>query len=193
MFQSPQDPEGNAGIAYGWFMLLVFLVVGAASWMCLAVLFNGIIAPANTDIVSGVMSMQTKNTMGFSRDLAMYLPVFMLIGAFIWAMLRGIGGSGATYQAFYTGYVIFVLCCATGFMMAFLGGTIIDRMYIGLDNAGLMNNATHLTQAWADIQDSTIWWYINAYYFLCNLCSILGGIVYFQSIVRNTSGNRFIR
>jgi hypothetical protein len=193
MFRSRLDPDGDSGIAYGWFMLLVFLIVGAVSWMCLAYLFNGIIAPANTDIVSGVMSMQTKNTMGFSRDLAMYLPVFMLVGSFIWAMLRGIGGSGATYQAFYTGYVIFVLCCATAFMMAFLGGTLIDRLYTSLDGMNYINNATTMTPQWAKVQDDTMWNFVNLYYFLCDLCAVLGGIVYFQSIVRNTSGNRFVR
>lgn len=139
------------------------------------------------------MSQQTKNSMEFSRSIAMYLPVFMLIGAFLWSMLRSIGGSGATYQSFYTGWVILFLCCLTGFYMAFLGGLMIDNLYTSLDSKGYIGSTEHMSLEWTTIQDNTMWWFINAYYFLCCLVSIIGIAVFFQSIVKSTFGNRYIR
>lgn len=180
-------------IAYGWLMLCVFLFLGAISWMAMSYAMNETIELSNERIAESKMSSQTKNTMEFSRSIAMYLPVFMLIGAFIWSLLRGIGGSGATYQSFYTGWVIFFLCCLTGFYMAFLGGLMIDSLYTELDNRGFIDSTVYMSAEWSDIQDETMWWFINAYYFLCCFVSTIGAVVFFQAIVRSTFGNRYIR
>lgn len=174
-------------------MIVLFLLLGAISWMAMSFVMNETISVANDNIADSKMSQQTKNTMDVARTIAMYLPVFMLIAAFIWSMLRGIGGSGATYQSFYTGWVIFFLCCLVGFYMAFLGGLLIDNLYTELDNHSYIGNTTHMSAAWVDAQESTMWWFINAYYFLCCFVSIIGAFVFFQSIVRSTFGNRYIR
>lgn len=179
-------------VSYGWFMLLVFLILGAFSYFCIIALYNGVIAPANDDITEGLMSKQTKDALTFNRDLAMYLPVFMLIGAFVWAMVRGIGGSGATYQSFYTGYVIFVMCCIVGFLMAFAGGMLIDRLYITLDDQGYIQG-DKIPESWGDIQGETMFWFINAFYFLCYMVPMLGGGVYIQGIAKRTSGSQYLR
>lgn len=181
------------GIAYGWLMVCLFLLLGAMSWMAMTYTMNETIDIANDNIAKSKMSQQTKNTMNVARDIAMYLPVFMLIGVFIWSLLRGIGGSGATYQGFYTGWVIFFLCCLVGFYMAFLGGLMIDSLYTELDNRGYIGSTEHMSAEWSNIQDGTMWWFINSYYFLCCLVSVIGGFVFFQSIVRSTFGNRYIR
>ena len=185
--------SNDDAIAYGWFMICIFLLLGAISWMAMSYAMNDTLGIANENIAKSQMSQQTKNTMEFSRSIAMYLPVFMLIGAFVWSMLRGIGGSGATYQSFYTGWVIFFLCCLVGFYMAFLGGLMIDSLYTSLDEKGFIANTSHMSAEWSDAQDTTMWWFINAYYFLCDLVSVIGCVVFFQSIVKGTFGNRYIR
>lgn len=180
-------------IAYGFLMLCVFLFLGAISWMAMSYAMNETIDIANENIGKSMMSDQTKNTMEFARSIGMYLPVFMLIGAFVWAALRSIGGSGATYQSFYTGFVIMFLCCLTGFYMAFLGGLLIDSLYINLYEDGFIGSTQYMSATWVATQENTMWWFINAYYFLCCFVSVIGGVVFFQSIVRSTFGNRYIR
>jgi hypothetical protein len=189
--------DNSEAIAYGWFMLLVFIFLGAITYIAIVTVENRVLEVAGSDIVGGTMSTQTSNAINFNKQVGMYLPVLILLGAFIWAMIRGIGGrgdfsGGATYQAFYTGWVILVLCCMTGFMMSFLGGTIIDRLYTSLDNANMIQG-TMVSAEWNTAQDDTMWTFINAYYFLCYLTPILGVIVYFQAIIRKTQGNRYIQ
>lgn len=180
-------------VSYGWFMLLVFLVLGAFSYLCVIALYNGVIGVANVNIGDGLTSEQTKNALSFNRDIAMYMPVFMLLGAFIWAMVRGIGGSGATYQSFYTGWVIFITCCMVAFLMSFAGGMLIDRLYSTLDEQGYTTGGAHMMAKWGTIQDNTIWWFMNLYYFLCYMVPCIGGAVFFQGIAKRTSGSQYIR
>ena len=191
------DGSGEDAIAYGWFMLLCFIFLGAITAIAIVTVENRVLDVANADLTAGKMSQQTANAIEFNKQMGMYLPVLILLGAFIWAMIRGIGGrgdfaGGATYQAFYTGWVILVLCCLTGFMMSFLGGMIIDQFYTALDNANMIQG-TMVSAEWNTAQDETMWTFINAYYFLCYLTPILGAIVYFQAIVRKTQGNRYIQ
>jgi hypothetical protein len=191
------DGSGEDAIAYGWFMIVVFILLGAITSIAIVVVENRVIDIANVDITEGTMSQQTYNAIEFNKQMGMYLPVLILLGAFIWSMIRGIGGrgdssGGATYQAFYTGWVILVLCCMTGFLMAFLGGTLLDRLYTSLDAANMIQG-TMVSAAWNQAQEDTMWTFINAYYFLCYLTPCLGAIVYFQAIVRKTTGNRYIQ
>ena len=184
--------DNEEAVSYGWLMLLVFLILGAFSYFCVIALYNGVIEIANDDITAGLTSDQTKQAMAFNRELCMYMPVFMIIGAFVWAMVRGIGGSGATYQSFYTGWVIFFVCCITGFLMAFSGGMLIDRLYQSLDEAGYIQGA-HISTDWADAQGATAFWFINLFYFMCYMIPVLGGAVFIQGIAKRTSGNQYIR
>lgn len=184
--------RNDSGISYGWFMLLCFLVLGAFTYLCIVALYNGVIGVANTDITAGATSQQTKNAMSFNRDVAMYLPVVMIIGAFVWSAVRGIGGSGATYQSFYTGYVVLIICCITAFIMAFAGGMLIDRLYTNLDSLGYIQGSA-IPADWGIVQGNTMWWFINLFYFLCYMVPFLGLAVFFQSIAKRTSGSQYIR
>ena len=128
-------------------MILVFIFLGAITSIAIVTVENRVLDVANDDITAGTMSEQTANALEFNKQMGMYLPVLIIIGAFVWSMIRGIGGrgdfaGGATYQAFYTGWVILVLCCMTGFLMSFLGGMIIDQFYTALDNANMIQG-TH--------------------------------------------------
>lgn len=178
-------------------MLLVFLILSAITYLSVIYFYNSVMTVENKYIVEGKSSSQTVNAINFNRSMGMYLPVFMLLGAFVWAMIRGVGGrgdfsGGATYQAFYTGWVIFVLCCMVGFMMSFLGGLLLDTLYTNLDKANMIQG-TMISAAWNAAQDSQMWWFINAYFFLCYAVPCIGAVVYFQAIVRKTQGSRYIQ
>jgi hypothetical protein len=191
------DGSGEDAIAYGWFMILVFIFLGALMVIAFNAVENRVLDVANQDVTKGKMSVQTSNAIEFNKQIGMFLPVLMLLGVFIWAMIRGIGGrgdfgGGATFEAFYVGWVILLVSCVTGFMMSFLGGTIIDQFYTALDSANMIGG-TMVSAEWNQAQEDTMWTFINAYYFLCYLCPILGVIVYFKGIVKKTQGNRYIQ
>ncbi len=178
-------------ISYGWFMIGAFLILGALSYFVIMGIYNVVIEKENTQIAAGESSEATKNALAFNRDMGMYMPVFMLIGVFIWAMVRGIGGSGATFQTFYFGYVILFLCCFVSFVFAFAGGLFIDKMYTAFDDKGLIGEPG-LNAEWAYSQ-SFIYQFMNMYYGLCYIVPFIGLAVYFQSVAKRTSGSQYIR
>ena len=185
------DLDHESAIAYGWFMIGAFILLGAITYFCVMAIYNVVILTENQQIVAGTSSDATKKAMTFNRDVAMYMPVFMLFGVFIWAMVRGIGGSGATFQTFYFGYVMLFLCCFVAFLMAFAGGMYIDKFYTALDNKGFIGNG--LSGPWAAAQMPGLIQVMNIYYGLCYITPFIGLAMYFQSIAKRTSGSQYIR
>lgn len=179
-------------VAYGWFMIGAFLIFGAFTYFCTMAVYNVVIEKENTFIAANATSKSTKEALSFNRDMGLYLPVFMLIGVFIWAMVRGIGGSGATFQTFYFGFVVLFLCCFVAFLMSFAGGLFIDRLYSGLDARNLIGSPG-LSADWAAAQASSIYTMMNLYYGLCYITPFIGLAVFFQSIAKRTSGSQYIR
>ena len=179
-------------VAYGWFMIGAFLILGAFTYFCTMAIYNVVIEKENTFIENNASSEATKQALSFNRDMGMYMPVFMLIGVFVWAMVRGIGGSGATFQTFYFGYVILLLCCFVSFVMAFGGWLFIDKLYMALDER-LMIGEPGLNAEWAGVQVGNIYTFMNMYYGLCCIVPFIGLAVFFQSIAKRTSGSQYIR
>jgi hypothetical protein len=179
-------------IAYGFFMVGAFIILGAFTYFCTMAIYNSVILTENKEITLGHSSQATKKSMEFSRDMSLYLPVFMLVGVFIWSMVRGIGGSGATFQTFYFGYVILFLSCFIAFMMAFAGGTFIDKFYTELDNRSMLGTPG-LSGPWAAAQMPGVITVMNMYYGLCYITPFIGLAVFFQSIAKRTSGSQYIR
>src|SRR5574344_67605 len=186
------DGSGSDGVSYGWFMIGAFLILGALSYFCVMAIYNVVIETENMQIEAGHSSEATKAALSFNRDMAMYMPVFMLVGVFIWAMVRGIGGSGATFQTFYFGYIILFMCCFISFLMAFAGGSFIDKLYTALDDQGMIGEPG-LNAVWANAQESHIFTFMNMYYGLCYIVPFIGLAVFFQSIAKRTSGSQYIR
>ena len=179
-------------VSYGWFMIGAFLILGALSYFCMMAIYNVVIEKENTYISAGSSSEATKAALSFNRDLGMYVPIFMLIGVFVWSMVRSIGGSGATFQTFYFGYVILILCCFLSFLFAFAGGAVIDNLYTALDERNLIGSPG-LPTNWATVQTDNIYTFMNMYYGLCYIAPFIGLAVYFQSIARRTSGTQYVR
>lgn len=190
-FESSADDTESA-VAYGIFMIAAFLVFGALSYFCVMAIYNNVIEKENVQILNNQTSEATKQALVFNRDMAMFMPVFMLIGVFVWAMVRGIGGSGATFQTFYFGYVILFLCCFISFLMAFAGGMFIDKLYNALDERDLIG-APGLTTEWANAQTGFVYEFMNMYYGLCYIVPFIGLAVFFQSIAKRTSGSQYMR
>lgn len=192
------DPElkydNSIAIAYGWIMLLTFLFIAVMIYLAIGGVENQFLEPINTMIGKGTISTQTKNAIEWQRNMTMTLPVLALIGAFVWSVVRGVGGrgdsyGGATYQSFFSGWTMLVLFCVTGFIMSFVGGIFIDSIYTAFDNRGLIQG-DWMPEDWKIVQADTMWWPINAYYSLCFITPLFGLFLFIQSIVRRTYGNR---
>lgn len=175
-------------------MLLIFIFVAAIVYISVGQAENAVMDKVNDFISQGKVSLQTQQAIEWNRNVTMALPILSLLGAFIWSVIRGVGGrgdsyGGATFQAYFTGWVLLVLFCFCGFLLSFLGGFVIDSLYTGLDNANMINS-TEVSTEWNTVQDETMWTYINGYYSLCFACPLLGLALFFQHVVRKTHGSR---
>lgn len=186
--------DNSSAIAYGWYMLLIFLFVAAIVYLIIGQAENTVMDKVNAMITMGKVSQQTMQAIEWNRNLTMALPILSLLGAFIWSVIRGVGGrgdsyGGATFQAYFTGWVLLVMFCLVGFLASFMGGLIIDSLYTNLDNQGLIQS-TDVSAEWNHAQASTMWTYINGYYLFCFCCPLLGLLLFFQHMVRKTYGSR---
>jgi hypothetical protein len=80
----------DEAIAYSWFMLLVLLILGALTWMVVSMGFNEVMVPVNERITNGEMSVQTAGPITFGMGVLGSVPIFLIIGALIWAVLAGV-------------------------------------------------------------------------------------------------------
>jgi hypothetical protein len=78
------------GIAYAWFMLLTLLILGVVLWVIMVYAFNLFAIPINARIDAGLMSTQTVGPISFGFQLLGIVPVILLVGALIWAVLAGV-------------------------------------------------------------------------------------------------------
>jgi len=186
--------DTESGIAFGYVFTLVFLIFGAITILTIFALQNGMMPVINQFIMQGKVSSQTANAISFVRTITMALPIIALLGCFLWAMMRGVqsrDGMAPTSTAFYTGWIVLVSCCIISFLMAFLGGFVIDSLYTELDKANLIQG-TAISAEWNSIQNSTMFFYINAYFALTAIVPCLGIVVFFKSVVWRTVGSRYM-
>jgi len=69
--------------AYGYFLIMVFLVIGTLVWVICIPLVNGLTGEMNTDIEDGKISQQTAGTFDFNKVLFLGIPGFALLGVLI--------------------------------------------------------------------------------------------------------------
>lgn len=83
------DPE--IGLAYGYMMILLFLIAGVMIWLCWSVIFNMFLETAiNPSIISGEVSKQTAAATAFNVNVLRYAPPIILLFAFLFGVNRAI-------------------------------------------------------------------------------------------------------
>lgn len=97
----------------------------------------------------------------------------------------------ADFQIFGMGFVLMIICIAIGILMSFAGGTVIDILTTGTGGKALLNNSMVSSDFQAS-QQSTMWFFVNLYYFLCYAVPVLGIVIFIQSILPRTSGDRYV-
>jgi hypothetical protein len=116
--------NNDDAIAYGWLFILIFLIFGGITILAVFALENNAMTQINNFISQGTVSSQTANAITFQRNIGMGLPIIALLGAFLWGMMRGVQSRSReepTSSAFYTGWIILISCCVTGFLLAWCG------------------------------------------------------------------------
>jgi len=96
----PIDTE--EGIAYGWLVLSIFLIIAGVLYLYILSFTNMIIdgpngdqsVGINHDIKQGKMSTQAVNAAKFNRDMITNIPLMLIFGAFIFAITRAISVKG---------------------------------------------------------------------------------------------------
>lgn len=83
-----------------------------------------------------------------------------------------------------------IVCITLGILMSFAGGSMIDSLTMG-STGQLLTNNSHVSPGFQAAQTSTMYWFINLYYFLCYAIPLLGIAIFIQSILPRTSGDRY--
>ena len=78
----------DSGIAYGFFMALVFLIFCGFILALLSPAVNGLVSAHNTYVNQGEVSVQTQQAVAWNVGAFVLCPVIALIGIFFWAVVR---------------------------------------------------------------------------------------------------------
>ena len=82
------DPE--EAIAYGLYMGVAFIIVAALVLAAFAPVINAFVGYSNQQIDDGTLSVQTKAAFQWNLGAFVWLPVFAVIGVFLWAIIRAL-------------------------------------------------------------------------------------------------------
>jgi hypothetical protein len=98
MTYRPSERDSEEAIAYGWMVLSLFLMVAGILYLYLLGFVNMLIDGPNLDqsiginhdIAAGKQSVQSVNAMNFNIAMFKNIPIFLITGAFIYAIARAI-------------------------------------------------------------------------------------------------------
>jgi len=99
--------------------------------------------------------------------------------------------SASSVSVFTGAFYIFILMSITGILMIWMGGTVIDRIFTGIDSAGLYVGP-NMPVEW---QQAQLMWHFfgNLFYFIGYLMPFLGLIIWISSIVKRTESSRYVQ
>lgn len=69
--------------AYGYFLIMAFLVIGTLLWVVCTPFVNGLAGEMNTDIEDGKISQQTASSFDFNKMLFLGIPGITLLGVLL--------------------------------------------------------------------------------------------------------------
>ena len=78
----------DTGIAYGFMMIIVFLIFAGFILALLSPVVNGLIYHENKFIEAGDVSIQTQNAVAWNVGGFIMAIIITLIGAFYWVVVR---------------------------------------------------------------------------------------------------------
>lgn len=80
--------EDNKAIAYGYFVIALFIIAVSAIYIFFLPMFDGMTDLMNEFIGRSEVSQDTANVLNYDRLLLNVAPVILLIGLFLWGIVR---------------------------------------------------------------------------------------------------------
>jgi hypothetical protein len=186
--------DNESGISYVWFQSMIITIIVIFGWMGIVYSLNLATVPFNTLITKGMLSQQTITTATTALSILGAYPILLIIGIFLNGVVtaansRNTGMPAGGTQAFGYGAVIMLVCFVLAFVLSLAGGLLVDTL-----EANMMNQTlpivTKLPAVWKTAQNQTVF-FINLLMFIPHFIQILGGVIYFQSILSRTSGSSY--
>ena len=78
----------DSGIAYGFFMAIIFIIFAGFILALLSPAVNGFASAQNKYVNQGEVSVQTQQAVAWNVGAFVLCPVLALIGIFYWAVVR---------------------------------------------------------------------------------------------------------
>jgi hypothetical protein len=86
----------------------------------------------------------------------------------------------SNFKDIWGGFYLMVACCVLGLILAFAGGYVLDRLYGGLDDMGLIDSTN---PDWTNGSWEVLGGAMNLYYFFCFLLPIIGIACFIKTII----------
>lgn len=181
------NESGN--VAYGWFMIVAYLIMAGLLWLAWSQVVDTILAVAiNPMIADGEMSLQTANAIGWGVNFIRYCIPVILLAIFMFSVNYAIvtsGGGGYDPGAMWMGILAFFICTMAGILLAFGGGLLIDQLHAASSDLPYENSPTAVAMR------GDLYFFINLFFFVCYCCPVLGTVLMFQSVVRRERGSAY--
>jgi hypothetical protein len=85
-----REIDHEEGVAYGFIMAVAFVICASICMAILSPMSNGILDVVNGEIEDGHVSVQTASAIQWNIQAMTWLPVFALVGIFLWAVVRAL-------------------------------------------------------------------------------------------------------
>lgn len=82
--------KDESAVSYPLFTIILTLIIGTACYIILTPAINIVSGVMNTYIADGTISVQTANAYAFNLNLYKILPLFMIIGLFLYAITQAL-------------------------------------------------------------------------------------------------------
>lgn len=82
--------DNEDGIAYGWVVICITVVLGALLYLAFMQPVNGIIDVTNKEISDGMITQQSENAISFNVAMFSGIPIILLVGLLLYGVIRAI-------------------------------------------------------------------------------------------------------
>jgi hypothetical protein len=93
----------------------------------------------------------------------------------------------AVFSIFWDGFLVFIICCAIGFIMSYSGGKVIDEIHEWKVKTPLPGDTSDFYVA----THNQVYWFINLYYALMYGIPVLGAAIFAQSIIKRVRSSQY--
>lgn len=103
----------------------------------------------------------------------------------------------ASFATFWRGFLVLIIFCLVGFVLSYFGGKFMDTFLSRYEEAGYLTQNVEHPSTMSDFYNHTTKMgdykvYLNLYYLFCYFFPIMGCVLFYQSIVKNTRQEQIV-